>query len=205
MPLAGRSEDPPSRRGGRPRDTKVDEAILAATLDLLAERGYARLTIEGVALRARAAKTSLYRRWKTKESLIIDAVVKVGLAERPGVPDTGSLQEDMLSYLCAWIGFRRAQGWASEVLANVGLKQAVRKRLGGGLTAGFHTIIEQAVERGELPAHTDVELLAMLPMALIHQQFLLVGRPADEGLARRIVDEFFTAAGPARQRRGRRS
>ena len=63
MPFEVPSEGHSSRgRPGRPRDPRVDEAIMAATLDLLVENGYARLTIEGVALRAEVAKTSLYRR-----------------------------------------------------------------------------------------------------------------------------------------------
>jgi AcrR family transcriptional regulator len=174
-------------------------------LELLAEQGYSRLTVEGVALRAGVAKTSLYRRWSTKESLILDAVAKVGFADRPVVPDTGSLCQDMLSYLCAWVRFRQAQAWSSEILANAELKQAFRTKLGGGLTSGFRTIIERAVARGELPAYTDIELMATLPMALIHQHHGLTGEPADEGLARRIADQFFGAAGPAGQSRGKRT
>jgi AcrR family transcriptional regulator len=181
---------------GRPRDPKVDQAILAAALDLLSEEGYSRLTIEGVALRAGVAKTSLYRRWSNKESLVLDAIANLGFADQPEVPDTGSLHQDMFSYLCAWSRFRQTQAWASEILANAELKQAFRKRLGGALTSGHHTIIERAVERGELPPHTDVELMATLPMALIHQHFVLTGKPADEELAKRIADQFFNSVGP---------
>jgi AcrR family transcriptional regulator len=183
----------------------VHEAILTATLDLLAEQGYSRLTIEGVARRAGVAKTSLYRRWSTKESLILDAIGNVGLADRPEPPDTGSLHADMLSYLSAWNRFRRSQAWASEILSHAELKHLFRTKLGAGLTSGFRTIIERGVERGELPAHTDVELMATLPMALIHQHFVLTGKPADEALAKRIVDQFFRAAEPRRQSRARRS
>lgn len=205
MPVAvpsGRSSRP---QPGRPRDPSVDDAILTATLDLLAAQGYSRLTIEGVALAAGVAKTSLYRRWSTKESLVLDAIVHVGLAEQPEVPDTGALHEDMLSYLCAWVCFRRAQAWASEVLANAELKLAFRESLGDGITSGFRAILERAVERGELPPHTDVELMATLPMALIHQFYVLTGKPADEELAKRIADQFFGAAPALRQGRKRRS
>ncbi|HZC52474.1 MAG TPA: TetR/AcrR family transcriptional regulator [Mycobacterium sp.] len=183
----------------------MDEAILAATLDLLVEQGYSRLTVERVALRAGVAKTSLYRRWSTKESLVLDAIVNMAFVGRPKAPDTGSLHQDMLSYLCAWIGFRRSQAWASEFLANPELKHVLRQKLGTGLTSGFRTIIERAVERGELSPRTDVELLATLPMALIHHHHALTGEPADEGLAKRIVDQFFSPAGPPRRRHGERS
>lgn len=178
---------------------------MAATLDLLAEEGYSQLTVERVALRAGVAKTSLYRRWATKESLILDAIVNVGIAGRPEVPDTGSLHQDMLSYLCAWIRFRRAQAWATEVLANVEQKRLFRNKLGAGLTSGFHTIIERGIERGELARHTDIELMATVPMALIHQHFVLTGKPANEALCRRIADQFFSGARLPRPRAGKRS
>lgn len=182
------------RSGGRPRDPRVDEAVLAAALEVLAEDGYARLTIEGVAQRAGVARTSVYRRWPTKASLVLDAVIKLGLAEGPQVPDTGSLHGDMSTYMGAWVRFRGAQAWTGALLADAELKHLVRKQLGGGLTSGYRTIVERAVARGELPPQTDIDLLATLPMALVHQHFALTGRPADEGLVRRIADQFFRPA-----------
>ena len=74
-----------------------------------------------------------------------------------------------------------------------------------GLTSGCCTVIERAVERGELPPHTDVELMAALPIALVHQHHVLSGEPADEGLARRIAGKFFSPGGDPRQGRGDRS
>lgn len=204
MPVAVSRQGPvPGRRGGRPRDPRVDEAVLSAALDLLAEQGYARLTIEAVALRAGVAKTSLYRRWSTKELLVLDAVVNVGFADRPEVPDTGSLHGDMLSYMGAWIRFRRAQAWANEILANAELKHLFRRELGAGLTSGYRTIVQRAVDRGELPARTDVELVATLPMALVHQHYVLTGKPVDEALVRRIADQFFGPPAPRQRRRER--
>lgn len=207
--LPARSEGNAARRG-RPRDPDVDEAILAATLDVLAEQGYARLTIDGVALRAGVAKTTLYRRWATKEALVLDAIAYVRFGNRPDPPDSGSLRRDMLSYLRALIRYRRAQSdaiaaLASEILANRELAEAFRRQLVSGITGGFHTIVERAVERGELPTSTDLDLLAGLPMALVHYHRVMTGEPADEGLAKRIVDQFFNAAGrPQPTRKARR-
>jgi AcrR family transcriptional regulator len=194
---------------GRPRDPDVDEAILSATLDVLGEQGYARLTIDKVALRAGVAKTSLYRRWPDKEALVVDAVAFVRVGNRPDPPDTGSLRRDMLGYLRALIRYRRAQSdaiaaLASEILANRELAEAFRRKLVSVLTAGFAAIVERAVARGELPASTDVELVAELPMALIHYHRVITGEPADEGLAKRIADQFFAtpaATGVSRRER----
>src|SRR5665647_58447 len=82
---------------GRPRDPQVNEAIFAATLELLAEDGYAQLTIERIAARAGVGKASLYRRWPDKVSVVLEAVSRN--PERPSAPDTGSLRADVLDFL----------------------------------------------------------------------------------------------------------
>src|SRR5665647_1075341 len=78
---------------GRPREPQVDEAILTATLELLAQEGYSQLTMERIATRAKVGKASLYRRWPDKASVVLDAVSHN--PQRPSAPDTGSLRGDM--------------------------------------------------------------------------------------------------------------
>src|SRR5713226_929127 len=90
--------EPERSRRGRPRDPAVDEAILAAAGDLLAEVGYARLTMDQVAARARAGKASVYLRWPNKVALVAEAI-QYRSAVVPDVPDTGSLHADMLVFL----------------------------------------------------------------------------------------------------------
>src|SRR5262245_56914508 len=63
-----------AKRRGRPRDPARDGELLAATLDLLGEEGYARLSIEAVTQRAGVGKPTLYRRWPSKAELVIDAI-----------------------------------------------------------------------------------------------------------------------------------
>jgi AcrR family transcriptional regulator len=185
-------------RPGRPRDPEVDEAILSTALRMLAEAGYARLTMDQVAARAGVGKASLYRRFPTKERLVLEAIRHRHEHERPGVPDTGSLYRDMLGYLRALIRYRQAQAAglqavASEVMVNPELAAEFRRQVAGGLLAGFRTIVGRAAERGELPPGTDVDLLAMLPLALVHHLRLLGGEPVDERQAKRIADQFFAA------------
>ena len=99
-----RNEDGPSPRrptsagesehhGGRPLDASRDVALRDAALDLLAEIGYDRLTIDSVAARAHASKTTIYRRWSGKAELIVDALNS--LKGSHPVPDTGSLRGDL--------------------------------------------------------------------------------------------------------------
>jgi len=89
----------PGGRGsarGRPRDPSVDEAIIAATLELLDEQGYAGLSLAEVALRAGVSRTALYRRWDSKAQLVVEAMVSRVPAGGP--LDTGSTRGDLLAY-----------------------------------------------------------------------------------------------------------
>src|ERR671938_713381 len=88
------SEAPRSPRGGRPRDPSRDEVIRAAILRLLAEVGYGALTMDAVASEARVGKATIYRRWRTKQDLVVDTISELNRAEAVA-PDTGSLEDDL--------------------------------------------------------------------------------------------------------------
>ena len=84
-----------ARRPGRPRDPGYDKAILHATLEILFEKGYAGLTIDGVAAKTGVGRPTIYRRWPSKPALVIAALGQsVGLSP---TPDTGSLRDDLLA------------------------------------------------------------------------------------------------------------
>jgi len=180
---------------GRPRDPQVDRAVLAAALELLAEEGYKRLTMEGVAARAGVGKTSLYRRWNTKDALIIDALAKP--AVQPAFAPVGELREDMSAYLRALVGYRRMHSRAisavsSEVVSNSALGEAFRARVMTPILRDLRALIQAAVDRGQLPVDTDVVLLASLAPALLHEQLLLTGVLPDEAFVDRVVGQFFS-------------
>ncbi len=86
-------------RGGRKRDHARDAVILEATLDVLAETGYERMTIDEVATRAGAARATVYRRWPTKVDLVLDAIKQLGPSsiDLHRLPDTGSLRGDCIA------------------------------------------------------------------------------------------------------------
>ena len=93
----------------RPRVEGDREAeILDATLEVLVDVGYDRLTMDAVALRAQASKATLYRRWNTKVRLVIDALLATKQA--PTVPDTGSLRGDLIELFCGIGGVDRRRG-----------------------------------------------------------------------------------------------
>ncbi|MGO8684092.1 MAG: TetR/AcrR family transcriptional regulator [Thermoleophilia bacterium] len=190
-----KSQLPMQAKPGRPREPRVDAAVIAATLELLAQDGYAQLTIDRVAARAGVGKASLYRRWPNKVSLVLEAVS--GHPQRPSSPDTGSLRDDMLAYLQTLVCFRTIHSEAisaisGEALSNPQFGDAVRAAMAEPVLTDLRTIVERAIARGELPATCDVDLLIAVVPALLSLQRLLSGQLADEAFVGRIVDQFFS-------------
>lgn len=189
---------PPSVRAarGRPRDPGVDAAIRAATVELLGEAGYARLTMDQVAARARVSKSSLYLRWPNKVALVADALQHRARAV-PQIPDTGSLPGDVRVFLVALLRSRNEASRAlaavsGEIATNPELRQAWHRGLAGMLTGCMRVIVGRAVTRGELAADCDVELLSQLPLSLL-QNWRLEHRDQPDGeVVERIVRQFYT-------------
>lgn len=140
---------------GRPRDPRIDAAVLSATVELLAETGYSSLLVSAIAERAGTSKPAIYRRWPSKAHLVHEAVFPIGAATE--LPDTGSLPEDLHEMVCRSTTFlstppARAAlpGLVAEMAADPTLHSALLERfadvIGGGLTA----LLERAVARGEI-------------------------------------------------------
>ena len=193
---------PERQRSGRPRDPNVDKAILAAAMDLLADVGYARLTMDQVAARARVGKASVYLRWPNKVALVADAI-QHRTAVTPEIPDTGELGRDMLLFLQALLRRKSAAEPAvaavsGEIASNPELRKAWRQGLTGALWASVRVIVERAVDRGELHAGSDVEMLSMLPLTLLQNWRLEHGRGPDDAVVERIVAQFYAPAPTSR-------
>lgn len=178
-------------RRGRPRDAARDRELLEATQDLLVEVGYDRLTIDAVAARAGAGKATVYRRWPHKSALVADAV---GALHRPqATPDTGSLRDDLMTLAAAFAGndARRAAVIAGLITAMAhddDLHEAVHSALARPRYAEFAAVIQQAIDRGEVPADRDVALLSRLLPALAFHQVAALHAPVDTAFVTRIVD-----------------
>jgi AcrR family transcriptional regulator len=184
-------------RRGRPRDPAVDESILSSTLLLLGEVGYAQLTMEQVAARARVGKASLYLRWPSKVALVADAVQRLSPDLVPAIPDTGSLPGDMNEFLRQLVRPRNAAAAALPAVAgeaanNPEMREAFRRAVTPALVDSVHAIVQRSVDRGELPATADVELLSVLPMALLQQLRLIHEQRPGEQTVSRIVAQFYT-------------
>src|SRR5215472_11978754 len=167
-------------RGGRPLDATRDDAILQATLELVAEIGYDRLTIDAVAARARAGKATVYRRWPSKAELVAEACTCVVL-EGLEPPDTGSIRTDMIAIAeNIWVRsgpVPRAAvmaGLMSALLGNPDLRDAVQHTTRAPATV-VAPVIQAAVERGEIPPPEDLELLSMVMPGMCMFHFAKTG------------------------------
>ena len=190
----------PDPQATRPRiEGEREQEVLQATLDVLAEHGYDRLTMDAVATTAKASKATLYRRWSTKQALVVDAVCSQ--KSSGPVPDTGSLREDLLALYCGLGGgFRDTRGLA--VLAAVvtamsrdeEFAEIYRRDFIAPKIAASRVIFDRARDRGEIRDDVDIALLApALPGIVLHRVFLLGEEPTPDLIAR-IVDQIIIPA-----------
>jgi len=178
---------------GRPRDPKSHQAILAATLELLNEVGYPRLTMEGVAKRAGVGKSTIYRWWDSRLDLLLEAAaphIAIGV-----VPDTGSTRGDLMAALDQVIA-TYADRVAGHVIFAViaGLEDDPRLRAIFRDTAvlpwraSLAEAIERGKARGDFPSSLDVQFVIDLLVGMVFQRVLVVPEPMTDGLAERLVD-----------------
>lgn len=146
-----------SPRRGRPRSTRVDDAIRAATVELLGESGYGSMTVDAVATRASVSRNAVYRRWSSKPDLVFDAVFPADAETH--FPDTGTLASDLREVLVLFAqDFRRPEakaavgGLIADAQTDEGLRRRFRDRLEPIAQSAFRDIFQRAVRRGELAA-----------------------------------------------------
>lgn len=142
---------------------ELTEAVIDAVFAEFTERGYGRLSMQGVADRAGVGKSALYRRWPGKQDMVIDVVSRLGVPDGDP-PSTGSLEGDLralLTAMRAWLTHPRLRGILPDLIAEAGrspeLGAAFRERLAEPRRAWSAAVLTRAVERGELPTGADDE------------------------------------------------
>lgn len=184
----------------RPRiEGEREEQILDAALDLLLEVGYDRFTLDGAAKAAKASKATLYRRWESKPSLVIDALVRAKSAPHPQFPDTGSLRSDLIATFC---GPHGVSGHATAILGAVVTGVATdpefarlfRERFIAPKVAASRGVYERAVARGEIPADLDLEVIAPALAGIVMHRAFVLGLPPDDATVTRVVDHVILPA-----------
>ena len=194
MAVLTTTELPRPSRGGRPRDPSRDGVIRAAILRLLADVGYGALTMDAVAAEAGVGKATIYRRWRTKEDLVVDTISDLN-QELATPPDTGSLEGDLRALTDSMRAVITGPTGAAtlSLLSTMPHQPALAKAFQDGPLMIWRTVFAdvwaRAEQRGEVPAGMSGSLLAEATTGLMVQRWLLTGEPVDEAYADEVLEQ----------------
>lgn len=185
------SRTPDQATGGRPRSREATAAILEAVIEILAEEGWEGLTMAGIAEEAGVAKTTIYRRWDSKEEVVVAALENF-VADFP-VPDTGTLAGDLRDVMIRAVD--AYQGIAGRIVPSLVGAMAKHERLAETVRAevlaerrkAMVELLERGVERGEIPEDADLELMLDFLNGPLFYRLLITGEPTDEAFATDVV------------------
>ena len=194
--------DAPARPVGRPRDPRLDQAIVEATLQLLAEQGFTAMTMEAVAALAGVGKATLYRRYAGKEQLVVDAVA--ALSEPPDVVQGATVRDELVARLeamrrksTATLAGQIFPRLLSASADNPELMRRYREQIIEPRRQLFLGALRRGVEEGLVRPDVDLDYAVDLlvgPMA--YRNLLRSDPPPGPELAAQIVDDVLTALGP---------
>ena len=186
---------------GQPRQRRRGDELAAALLDAaweeLVEVGFARLTMESVAARARTGVAVLYRRWPGKDALAMAAIAHYGKTHPVEVPDTGSLRGDMFALLGSVNDARYSftvvvTSVFSGLQASTGLTPAeVRAKVLDDRPLWSDRIFQRAQERGEIDLDKIPAAVLALPFDLMRHDLLMTLKPVPPERLAAIVDDLF--------------
>jgi AcrR family transcriptional regulator len=192
-----------SRPGGR--SARVRSAVISATLAELAARGYSGTSPESVAARAGVHKTTIYRRWRTKEMLVLDAMLHQA-GQIVAVPNTGSFRGDLMELARRSVAIQTSPAGAAVVRAVAGEAPgnpemaAASRRFWTERLELDRTIVERARARGEIDAHTAARPVIEALLGPLYFRLLVTGEPLDANFVEAVVDLVFTACVDRRAR-----
>ncbi|HEV3047542.1 MAG TPA: TetR/AcrR family transcriptional regulator [Solirubrobacteraceae bacterium] len=184
---------------GRPRSEQVHRAILGAALELLATDGYGRVTMEGVAERAGVSKQTIYRWWRSPAEVLMEALNERA-AELVAGRDLGSLERNLRGFLrrtvaalhgglAPLVGGLMAESQRDPQFAGVFREQFLARR-----RAALRELLEQGVERGEVAAGVDLELLVDVAFGTVWYRLLSGHAPLSRRFADRLADALLALA-----------
>lgn len=187
------TEGAPARRR---RGQALEDALLEAAWDELVAGGYGSFTIDSVAERAHTSRPVLSRRWSSREELVLAAIRHRGESDVTPLPDTGSLRGDVLALLSEANRRRRTITALLSVQLGAYYKAGmtpaqIRLQLVGGRTPPIETIIQRAVERGEIDPARLTARISSLPFDLLRHEVMMTLEPVAERTIVEIVDDIF--------------
>ena len=198
---AGTRSPAGTRRVGRPREARADRAIRAAALELMAEHGVRDLRMDDVADRAGVGKATIYRRYRSKDALITDAVAT--LVSEIAIPDTGSTRDDLLVLMRQAVELysgslapRLMPSLVEEARRNPELASTIREEFLSGRRAALSTVLKRGIRRGDLRRGLDLELALDVLGGAIFYRLLITGGLIDQRLAEGIVELILRGFAP---------
>jgi AcrR family transcriptional regulator len=187
---------------GRPRDERADRAILAGTLELMAESGAHELRVDDVARRAGVGKATIYRRYRSKDELITAAIA--GLVSEISVPDTGRTRADLLALMRGAVEVYRGSLEAAVMPSLVEamsrdaeLARLVREEFLVRRRAALQEVLERGIERGDLRRDLDIDLALDVLGGPLFYRLLITGGPIDAQLAEGVVELILAGFAPS--------
>lgn len=177
-------------------DPEREQAILGATLDLLAEGGYEALRLDAVASRAKASKATLYRHWPGKAELVVDAVRCFEQVDVADEVNTGSLRGDVLATLTAMRDTMSGEtgqliaGLVAPLQRDPELARVVRTSMLEDKQQITRRMLDRAIARGELPADTDPTIFPEVAPAIVFMQIFLNAAPVDDAYLIHLTDDI---------------
>ena len=188
---------------GRPRSEKARKAVLDAAAELLLARGLSAVSMDAVAERAGVSKATIYRWWPTKETLALDALYSEWDG-RPHPRDTGSLRGDLLALLRPWARLASSRPYGRVIAALVTEAQTdpvfaaeYRHRVVEPRRDQARAIFRRAIERGEIPADTKIEVALDLLYGPLYHRLLHGHAPLNDRFTQDVIDMALNGIRPA--------
>ncbi|MDT0346019.1 TetR/AcrR family transcriptional regulator [Streptomyces litchfieldiae] len=196
---SGTRHPDPTRRSERSR-----QAVLRAARELIAEVGYAKLSIEGIAARAGVGKQTIYRWWRSKGAVVLDAILALSQgADGIALPDTGDIEADLKAVMRATVAEFADPAFEApiralnmEIAIDPELAAQYREKLAGPVDEAKKERLRAAQRAGQLAADADLDLALELLYAPVYQRWLLRTAPLTPEYADALVDHLLKALRP---------
>jgi len=185
---------------GRPRDERIDAEVVASVLRFLRAGGYRAVTIDGIARQVKRARTSIYRRWPSKQRLVAYAVLSE-LGDNPA-PDTGHLREDLeaavgtlLNAFSGPLG-RALPGLVADMAQDIELADSIRFEVLAARRNSMREAFVRASARGEVRGDLEIELVLDMLTAPFYYRTLFGHAPISRRMTRDVVEYVLRVAAP---------
>jgi AcrR family transcriptional regulator len=173
------------------RVERSKKTVLATTYELLTKSGFGGVSVDEVSRRSGVAKTTIYRHWPSRESLLMDACSQ--LSSRPVPPDTGSMKRD-LEFLAVMIVNRIREPWSTILPSIIDAAERDRNladlqsRIHAQMRSAFGVVIDRGRQRGEIPKTHDTRVVIASILGPLFYRRWFSREPLDEAFAKQVVD-----------------